>query len=275
MSIKVGDITQIIENLAPLSYAYKWDNVGLQLGSKEDSVTVVLTALEITEDILDEAIKNNVNMIVTHHPMIFSPLKNITKEDMKGKLIYKAIQNNISIYAAHTNIDAASGGLNDYIADRLNIKDTKILEEVGDNIYPIENEESSSGIGRVGRLNNPKTLAELVTEIKEQINIKYIRVAGDLEATIENVAVINGSGADLIQSAIYKGCQCVITGDVKYHDAQDAISQGINVIDIEHYHSEKFFANFLADYLSDEVRKRGLNVNIIASSIDINPFQTL
>ena len=275
MSIKVGDITQIIENLAPLSYAYKWDNVGLQLGSKEDSVTAVLTTLEITEDILDEAIKNNVNMIVTHHPMIFSPLKNITKEDMKGKLIYKAIQNNISIYAAHTNIDAASGGLNDYIADRLNIKDTKILEEVGDNIYPIENEESSSGIGRVGRLNNPKTLAELITEIKEQINIKYIRVAGDLEATIENVAVINGSGADLIQSSIYKGCQCVITGDVKYHDAQDAISQGINVIDIGHYHSEKFFANFLADYLSVEVRKRGLNVNIIASSIDINPFQTL
>ncbi len=275
MSIKVGDITQIIENLAPLSYAYKWDNVGLQLGSKEDSVTVVLTTLEITEDILDEAIKNNVNMIITHHPMIFSPLKNITKEDMKGKLIYKAIQNNISIYATHTNIDAASGGLNDYIADRLNIKDTKILEEVGNNIYSIEDEESSNGIGRVGRLNDPKTLAELVTEIKEQINIKYIRVAGDLEATIENVAVINGSGADLIQSAIYKGCQCVITGDVKYHDAQDAISQGINVIDIEHYHSEKFFANFLADYLSDEVRKRGLNVNIIASSIDINPFQTL
>jgi len=275
VSIKVGDITQIIENLAPLSYAYKWDNVGLQLGSKEDSVTVVLTTLEITEDILDEAIKNNVNMIITHHPMIFSPLKNITKEDMKGKLIYKAIQNNISIYATHTNIDAASGGLNDYIADRLNIKDTKILEEVGNNIYSIEDEESSNGIGRVGRLNDPKTLAELVTEIKEQINIKYIRVAGDLEATIENVAVINGSGADLIQSAIYKGCQCVITGDVKYHDAQDAISQGINVIDIEHYHSEKFFANFLADYLSDEVRKRGLNVNIIASSIDINPFQTL
>ncbi|QUH21004.1 Nif3-like dinuclear metal center hexameric protein [Alkaliphilus sp. B6464] len=275
MSIKVGDITQIIENLAPLSYAYKWDNVGLQLGSKEDSVTAVLTTLEITEDILDEAIKNNVNMIVTHHPMIFSPLKNITKEDMKGKLIYKAIKNNISIYAAHTNIDAASGGLNDYIADRLNIKDTKILEEVGNNIYSIEDEEPSNGIGRVGRLNNPKTLARLVTEIKEQINIKYIRVAGDLEATIENVAVINGSGADLIQSAIYEGCQCVITGDVKYHDAQDAISQGINVIDIEHYHSEKFFANFLADYLSDEVRKRGLNVNIIASSIDINPFQTL
>lgn len=271
MSIKVGDITQIIENLAPLSYAYKWDNVGLQLGSKEDSVTTVLTTLEITEDILDEAIKNNVSMIVTHHPMIFSPLKKIIKEDMKGKLIYKAIQNNISIYAAHTNIDAASGGLNDYIANRLNIKDTKILEEIG----TVENEESFSGIGRVGKLNTPKTLAELVTEIKEQINIEYIRVAGDLEATIESVAVINGSGADLIQSAIYEGCQCVITGDVKYHDAQDAISQGINVIDIGHYHSEKFFGDFLAVYLSEEVIKRGFNVNIITSSIDINPFQTL
>lgn len=372
MSTKVGTITNIIENLAPLNYAYKWDNVGLQLGSKEDIVSKVLTTLEITEGVLDEAVEKGVNMIITHHPTIFSPLKNIIKEDMKGKLIYKAIQNNIAIYAVHTNIDIAPGGLNDYIAKLLNVVETEVLditektlyyklvvfvplgheekvaeaisaagaghignyshctfrtegtgtfkplegtnpfigsqgqlekaeeirletivpqeklkatikalieshpyEEVAYDIYPLENEGTVKGIGRVGRLDQPKALETLIRDIKEKMNIEHIRVAGNLEAPIERVAIINGSGADLIQMAMYKDCQCVITGDVKYHDAQDAISQGINVIDIGHYDSEKFFSDFLAGYLKEEISEKGLNVDIISSGLDINPFKTV
>jgi len=205
--------------------------------------------------------------------MIFSPLKKIIKEDMKGKLIYKAIQNNISIYAAHTNIDIASGGLNDYIANRLNIRDIKILEEIEGNGNSEKIKMSVNGIGRIGELDQPKTLGNLVVEIKEQINMEYIRVAGDLESIIEKVAVINGSGADLIEVAMYKGCQCVITGDVRYHDAQDAIAQGISVIDIGHYQSEKFFGLFISNYLEKKASEKGLNVDIIASTIDINPFK--
>jgi len=273
VSVEVGEITNIIENLAPIGYAYKWDNVGLQVGSKKDSTNKVLTTLEITDAILNEAIENDVNMIITHHPMIFSPLKKIIKEDMKGKLIYKAIQNNISIYAAHTNIDIASGGLNDYIANRLNIRDIKILEEIEGNGNSEKIKMSVNGIGRIGELDQPKTLGNLVVEIKEQINMEYIRVAGDLESIIEKVAVINGSGADLIEVAMYKGCQCVITGDVRYHDAQDAIAQGISVIDIGHYQSEKFFGLFISNYLEKKASEKGLNVDIIASTIDINPFK--
>lgn len=105
MPVTVKSITDIIEDLAPLNYACKWDNVGLQLGYGEDIVNRILTTLEITDAILNEAIEKDVDMIVTHHPLIFSPLKSITKDDIKGKIIYKAIQNNIAVYAAHTNMD--------------------------------------------------------------------------------------------------------------------------------------------------------------------------
>ncbi|HZJ76870.1 MAG TPA: Nif3-like dinuclear metal center hexameric protein [Oscillospiraceae bacterium] len=372
MSATVGIITEIIENLAPLDYAYKWDNVGLQLGYKGDTASKILTTLEITDVVLEEAVENGVDMIVAHHPMIFSPLKSIIKDDMKGRIIYKAIQNNIAIYVAHTNMDTAPGGLNDYITKQLNIQDIGILdviekilyyklvvfvplgyeekvaeaisiagaghignyshctfgtggigtfkplegtkpfigkqgqlekvkeirletivpekklkkivkalieshpyEEVAYDVYPLANKGLIRGIGRFGKLHKAKTVGELTADIKEQLNIEHVRVAGNLGATIEKIAVINGSGADLIQTALYKGCQCVITGDVKYHDAQDAISQAINVVDIGHYHSEKIFTHFIAEYLKNEIGKRGLDVDIIESSIDINPFQII
>lgn len=370
MSVKLGEVTNILEKLAPLNYAYKWDNVGLQLGSKEDSVSRILIALEVTEAVLEEAIRNNVNMIITHHPMIFSSLKKIIKEDMKGKLIYKAIQNDIAIYAAHTNIDIAPGGLNDLIANKINLKEIQVLditekeayyklvvfvpigheekvaeainsagaghignyshcsfrskgtgtfkplegtnpfigshnnlekveevrletivpkkglnnvlselmkahpyEEVAYDIYPLQNEGPTIGIGRVGYLDEAKTLKELAINLKEQIDVSSVNVSGDLDSIIKKVAVINGSGADLITAALYKGCDCVITGDVKYHDAQDAIAQGINVIDIGHYHGEKFFPELLANYIRKEINGDRLHVEVIESCIDINPFK--
>lgn len=372
MPVTVKVIADIIEKLAPLNYAYKWDNVGLQLGHREDIINKILTTLEITDAVLDEAIKKDVNMIVTHHPMIFSPLKSIIKDDIKGRIIYKAIQNNIAVYVTHTNMDIAPNGLNDYVARQLNIQNIEVLditkktlyyklvafipsgyeekiaeaigiagaghignyshctfrtegtgtfkpleganpfigkpgqpetveevrletivpeeklkeiikilieshpyEEVAYDIYPLANEGPDKGIGRFGNLHRPKVLSELAAEIKEQMDVEYIKVAGDLGAVIEKVAIINGSGADLIQAALYKGCQCVITGDVKYHDAQDAVSQAMNIIDMGHYDSEKIFSHFIAQYLKEEINKKGLDIDIIESSININPFKTI
>lgn len=372
MSATVKTVTDIIENLAPLNYAYKWDNVGLQLGYKEDVISRVLITLEITDAVLDEAVEKDVDMIVTHHPLIFTPLKSITKDDIKGKIIYRAIQNNIAIYAAHTNMDIAPNGLNDYIAKQLSIQDIEVLdmtektlyyklvvfvpsgyekkvaeaistagagyignyshctfrtegigtfkplegtnpfigkqgqleeaeevrletivpqeklaktikalieshpyEEVAHDVYPLANEGQVKGIGRFGKLSEPKTLKDLAEGIKRRMDIEHITIAGNFKTVVEKVAVINGSGADLIQAALHKGCQCVITGDVKYHDAQDAISQAINVIDIGHYHSEKFFVHFMAQYLKKETGKKGLDIDIMESFININPFQII
>ncbi len=372
MSATIRTITDIVEKLAPLSYAYEWDNVGLQLGCKEDTANKILTTLEITDAVLDEAVEKDVDMIITHHPLIFTPLKNITKDDIKGEIIYKIIQNNIAVYAAHTNMDIAPGGLNDYVAQQLDIQDTEVLdmkekilyyklvvfvpsgyekkvaeaisiagaghignyshctfrtegigtfkplkgtnpfigkqeqleeveevrletivpkekleeviraltdshpyEEVAYDVYSLVNEGPPRGIGRFGKLSQPKTLKDLAEYIKCRMDIEHIVVVGNLKTVVEEVAVINGSGSDLIQAALHKGCQCVITGDVKYHDAQDAISQAINVIDVGHYHSEKVFSRFMAQYLKKEADKKGLEIDIIESSININPFQII
>lgn len=372
MSTKVDEIINIIENLAPLRYAYQWDNVGLQIGSRSDEVQRVLITLEVTDEVLEEAVKNNVDMIISHHPLIFSPLKKIIKEDLKGKLLYKAIRNNISVYSTHTNMDIAPNGLNDYVANLLGLKDMEVLdvtekstyyklaiftpvgheekvaeaicsagaghignysnctfrvngtgtflplegtnpfigaqgqgekveeikietivpqgnlksvvkamlkvhpyEEVAYDIYPLENEGPVLGIGRMGYLPHAVSIADLANKIKDIFNIEHIKIAGDLKAHINKVAIINGSGAEYIKLAMHRGCQCVITGDVKYHDAQDAISQGMNVIDMGHYHSEKVFPKLLIDYLSKKVEEKDLNVEIIQSSVDINPFQLI
>lgn len=372
MSTTVKIITDIVENLAPLNYAYKWDNVGLQLGHREDVVNKILTTLEVTGAVLDEAVEKDIDMIVTHHPLIFTPLKSITKDDIKGKIIYKIIQNNIAIYATHTNMDIAPNGLNDYVAQQLDIQDIEVLdvkektsyyklvvfvplgyekkvakaisiagaghignyshctfrtggigtfkplrgtnpfigkqgqleevkevrletivpeekleevikalmgshpyEEIAYDVYFLVNEGSAKGIGRFGELSKPKTLKTLAEDIKHRMDIEHIAIAGNLKTIVEKVAIINGSGSDLIQAALHKGCQCVITGDVKYHDAQDAISQAINVIDIGHYHSEKIFSRFMAQYLRKEAAKKGLKIDIIESSININPLQII
>ena len=163
MPVTVKSITDIIEDLAPLNYACKWDNVGLQLGYGEDIVNRNLTKLEITDAILNEAIEKEVDMIVALHPLIFSPLKSITKDDIKGKIIYKAIQNNIAVYAAHTNMDIAPGGLNDYIAAQLDMQNTEVLD-IAERIpyyklvvfVPLGHEEkvaeaiSAAGAGHIG-----------------------------------------------------------------------------------------------------------------------------
>lgn len=372
MLARVGSISRIIEKLAPLNYAYKWDNVGLQLGYEGDTVKRLLVTLEVTDKVLQEAVEKEVDLIISHHPMIFSPLKSITRDNFKGRFIYKAIENKIAIYAAHTNIDIAPNGLNDYIVKRIGIEDARVLdikertpyyklavfiplgheekladaisragaghignyshcsfrlkgtgtfkplegtnpfigskgqlekveeirletivgeeklketieamiqahpyEEVAYDLYPLANEGPGRGIGRYGKLDRPRTLRDLVAYIKEKMDIGQVKVAGDLDTLVDRLAVINGSGAGLIEAALYKGCQCVVTGDVKYHEAQDAISQGINVVDIGHYDSEKIFVPFMAQYLKEEIGKKGLKLDIIESSIDINPFQFL
>ena len=148
-------------------------------------------------------------------------------------------------------------------------------EEVAYDVYPLANEGLVRGIGRFGRLHKPKTLRNLAMHIKRQLDIQHIKVSGDLKEIVEKIAVINGSGADLIKAALHRGSQCVVTGYDKYHDAQDAISQAINIIDIGHYHSEKIFKSFIVEYLKKETNKRGLNIDIIESSINIDPFQII
>ncbi len=370
MAEKVKDIINIMEELAPKKAAMSWDSVGLQVGSQEDEVKKIIVCLDITEKVMEEAIEKNVDLIISHHPFLFKPVKNILKEDSKGRIIYQAIKNNISIYCAHTNIDVVTGGLNHQLAMKLGLKNLQILhvtdqqqyvklvvfvpegheeevanalattgaghignyshcsfrgdgtgtfkplegcnpfigskgvlekvkevrletivkkenlnnsiasmikahpyEEVAYDIYPLNNTEPTAGIGRIGYLENPLKINLFIDEIKAILGIDKLKFTGDVNALVEKVAVVNGSGADLIVDAIKNKCDCLITGDVKYHEAQMALEHGLNVIDAGHFETEIFFVDWITEYLSKICNEKELLVEVIPSETYINPFQ--
>lgn len=263
--MKVMDIIKVIEGLAPKSYAYEWDNVGLQVGKDNNTVNNVLIALELNLDILNEAIKKDVDLIIVHHPFIFSPIKSLDLESLQGKIIEGLIKNNISLYCAHTNIDIAKNGLNDYLMHKLNIDNTTILQR------EIEDETKEVGIGRVGYLKEEKIASILIEEIKNKLNIDKVRFIGDINKNISKVAVLNGSGADFIKKAYDNNVDIFITGDIKYHDAQSALDLSMPVLDIGHFESEIIFIDFIHELLSKEFK----DINIKKSKEYTNPFLTM
>lgn len=257
--MKVKDIAKHIEEWCPKSLAEDWDNVGLLVGESEQEVKKVMVALDAIDEVIDEAIKENVDMIVTHHPIIFKPIKNVTTNHTAGRLIHKLIKNNISLYSAHTNLDSASGGINDLLADMLELK----------NVITSATGESSLDIVRIGEIRE-QSISDFSNRIKKVLGLEQVKVIGDLSFLIKKVAICSGSGMSLIKDVAASNVDVYLTGDVKYHDANDAIAMGINVIDAGHYETEVIILPVLKRYLE---KLEGLEV--IKTSVDGNPFKII
>ncbi|HHX60291.1 MAG TPA: Nif3-like dinuclear metal center hexameric protein [Epulopiscium sp.] len=258
MSIEVKHVIAELNKLAPEHLAEEWDNVGLQIGSRDHQVSRILLALDATSKVIDEAISINADMIITHHPMILSPLKNIVRDNPKGNNIYKLIQNNISLYVMHTNFDTACGGTNDILAQKIGLY----------NIEVIDPDENGMGIGRIGETKKT-TIKELSQQLKKELDITHARVVGNLDRHINKVAICTGSGMSFIKSAIGKA-DIFITGDVKFHEAQEAQELGIGIIDVGHYGSENIAMPSIKRHL-DEL-SRSNSIEIIISQINEDPF---
>ena len=226
MEYKVKDVTKVIEDFAPLSIQEGWDNSGLCIGSPEAPVTSVLLGLDCTPELVDEAIECGADMIVTHHPLIFSGLKKISPEDQVGEAVIKAIKAGISIYAAHTSADKVIAGVSGAMAARLGLQDVSILDEDGE----------GTGLGVVGDLPQPLTAAEAVALVKERFSLKAMRTSRPVEGKISRVAMCGGSGGSLIKAAAASGAQLYISGDISYHNF--FTREGFMIMDIGHYESE-------------------------------------
>lgn len=261
MSTTTKSIIDKLNNLAPEYLAKGWDNIGLQIGSKNQHVSKILLALDATTNVIDEAINKKVDMIITHHPMIFSPLKNIISDTPNGNNIYKLIQNNISLYAMHTNFDTAFGGTNDILADKIGLNKIEVINP----------DENGMGIGRIGQTNN-KTVKELVEKLKNELKISHVRLVGDLDSKVDRVAICTGSGMSLIQDIAGKA-DVFITGDVKFHEAQEARDLCVAIIDIGHYASENIAMPSIKRYLHEFSYEN--DIDIILSEIDEDPFITI
>ncbi|BAT72528.1 conserved hypothetical protein [Thermosulfidibacter takaii ABI70S6] len=250
--MRVKNLIELVDRYFPLNIAMEWDNCGLQVGNPLTEVRKVLLCLDVSLDTVREAIQKRCDVIVSHHPLIFKGLKNVDFSQSLGQILYLCAKENISILSFHTNVDAAEGGMADYIASKLGLKTLESLDE--------------TGIGKVG-YTQPIDIKLLIEKVCHtlQVPASYLRVVEGRNNTIRKVAICPGSGGDLIKKAFEKGADCYITGDVKYHQAQEAYGS-IWVIDAGHYYTEKPFCELMKGILE----KEGLSCEI--SEVSTNPF---
>ncbi len=248
------EITRYFETLYPLDLAYEWDNCGLQVGTLNNKVERVLVTLDITKNVVKEAIQNKVNLIISHHPLMFKPMQTIVFDSPKGWIIKNLIQHNIAVYSAHTNFDQADGGMNDLMCRLLNIKEPQLLDD-------------EYNIGRFGKIDKID-FNDFVKKVKEVFDLKSVKVIGNTDKMLETVAISAGSGSHHMYAAKKKNCDVYITGDITYHTASDAIQLGITLIDVGH-HIEVAFVNEVAGLLQAKFKE----IDIIKSKVDTNPYQ--
>ncbi|MBO8168859.1 MAG: Nif3-like dinuclear metal center hexameric protein [Thermoanaerobacteraceae bacterium] len=363
-------VYKVIEEMAPLERAEKWDNVGLQIGEPEAPVQKVLVTLDITEQVVDEAVFEKADLIVSHHPFIFDSVKKIRFDEPKGRMIKKLICNNIMVYVAHTNLDKADEGVNHYLAQCLGLKDTRVLapsgseklyklvvfvpqdyidqvrtaigdagagwignyshctfrtpgqgtfkplegadpfigevgdleqveeyrletivpaaklkpvlkamfdshpyEEVAYDLYPLANKGKEYGLGRIGSLPEFETLEAFALKVKQVLGTDQVGVVGDIQRPISKVAVCGGAGASMVDSALKHGAEVLLTGDIKFHQAQEALARGLAVVDAGHYATERVIVPVVARRLQEKLADK--KVEIILSTENTNPWQYL
>lgn len=245
---KVSDITNAIERIAPLSLAESWDNPGLLVGDPEKTVRTVFVCLDVTGENIAKAAECGADLIVSHHPLIFTPLKRIVENDISGASIISLIKSGISVYSAHTNLDNADGGMNDILAEKLGLSEVRHFtdDEARD-----ESGNSLENIGRIGVLDTPCELLDFVGFVKSVLGCKSIRYTGFPNDTVSTVALCSGSGGSGIYTAYRAGADVYVTSDIKHNQAQLAFELGINLIDAGHFETENTICEFMHNYLEE------------------------
>lgn len=241
--MKVKELTDWLERKYPSDAAEDWDNVGLLVGDDTQEIHHVFLALDLTEQILEDAVNVKADMIVTHHPMIFSGIKKINNHSFTGKRILQLIREGITYYAMHTNYDVL--GMAELSAEYLNLQNAEVLSVTE------ERNGVSQGFGRSGRLPQKMTLEECALYVKESLKINEVKVYGELDQTVEYAAICTGSGKSMIQEAVKSGAQVYITGDIDHHTGIDTVAMGMALIDAGHYGTEYIFMDAVKKELKE------------------------
>lgn len=229
-----------IEEKIPTDRALDWDNVGLLVGDKKAQVKKIYLALDATDEVIDHAIAWGADALLTHHPLIFSGMKQVTEDTFLGRRIRRLIQNDISCYAMHTNFDVCVMG--NLAAEKLGLKHVTVLDAQGEEPY---------GIGCVGELEHPLTLQELAEMTTEKFGISHVKVFGDPEQRAERIALCPGSGKSEMRCVKAAGAGVYITGDIDHHTGIDAVADGISVIDAGHYGVEHIYMEYMEQFLRE------------------------
>lgn len=242
----IKEIVNRLESVSPPMFAEDWDNSGLLCGHLDSEVNKILVCVDVTDSVVDQAIKQNVDLIIAHHPLIFKGLKKISDHDFIGRRVVRLIENHIGLYAMHTNFDVM--GMADEAADIMDLSNPSVL------MTTFEDAISKEGIGRVGMLPKRMTLKECAEHVKEVFHIDYVKVFGALNTKLDIAAICPGAGSDAIEDAINKGAQVLVTGDISHHQGIDSVARGLCIIDAGHYNLEKIFMDYMKDYINNEYK---------------------
>ncbi len=247
----------LLEQIAPPELKEDWDNVGLMVGDEAEAIHGVLLALDLTEEVIEEAISLECNLIVTHHPLIFQPLCALDRK--KHEKLFRLIEHHINVYSMHTNLDCALEGVNDRLAECFDLSDTKVLCS-----------DEETGLGRIGRLRGSMNFETFLTMVKSVLNVKYVKYVGDLHREIRTVAVLGGAGGDYLSYALQEGADVMVTSEVKHHVALQAKETGIALIDAGHFETE----HIVLEPLAEQLRLLG-NTPVYFSKRQRSPFETI
>lgn len=247
----VQDIIELIEKEIPTDKALDWDNVGLLAGDRKSPVRRIYLALDATDEVIDHAAAWQADLLLTHHPLIFSGIKSVTEDTFPGRRIRKMVLNGISCYAMHTNFDVCV--MADLAAEYLGLTKTRVLEICG-----VENPQNGKppkpyGIGCVGELECPMTLEELAQKCADDFDLSHVKVFGEKEKNIQRVALCPGAGRSDMERAIASGADVYITGDIDHHSGIDAVAENMAVIDAGHYGVEHIYMDYMKTFLEERM----------------------
>jgi len=241
----VKEVFEYLDSIAPVEMKMASDNVGLLVGRSEADASKILVSLDITNDVVSEALGIGVGLIVSHHPIILQPLHSVTDSDTTGKKIVRLLSGGVSAICMHTNLDAARGGINDALAIAAGIADEEKEAEMLNEAGRLASGEAFS-YGRVGYLKSPQTLHEYLGTLKGALNANGLRYY-DAGREVSKVAVVGGSGGDDFHHAVTQGCDTFISADIKHHVFLEAMELGLNLIDGGHFSTENLVIGVLAD----------------------------
>lgn len=260
--MEFNELVQLLNHLYPPSIAEDWDQVGTHFMTSDRPVKTIMTALDVRPQVLEEAIAHQVDTLVVHHPPIFSPIQRLDNANPQLKMYADLVKNKVNVFAMHTNLDMQVNGMNDWLAEALDLEEVQVLE-------PLE-DKPEVGLGRIGNL--PKALKQddLFDYIKNKLrasNLTYIEKVP--KESYQKIAIVGGSSFNSIYPAIEQGAHVFITGDITYHKGHDAYEEDILTIDPGHY-IEHIFIEKMADILEEELPE---TIFVRRSQVNTNPFK--
>jgi len=259
--MKINDFIAEVEKIAPLDLQEEWDNSGWQIKLTDGEISKVMVALEVNTQVVADAIMNKADLLLVHHPLIFGKIARVGNNSITGKLIIELIKHGISVYSTHTPFDKCAGGNNDYLGKVLGLENVQLMEA------------DFTGLCRTGMVSGEGMKAsEFIEHAAKALNVdkKFFNYAGSVDDTIKKCGWCTGAGAEFLKAAKATGCDLFITGDLKYHAAQEAREVGINVLDCGHFGTEQIFCENILSLLDNLPE-----VDIIQCGVNLNPFTAI